>query len=98
MSLLLQYDAKGKVRLPPLHIAAKKDDVQSAMLLLNQAEQRGQNGLPYAPVDQPSKSGFSALHIGLYSLLFKKKKSFQFILIDISFYAASHYGNERMLF
>ena len=64
VSLLLQFDAKGKVRLPPLHIAAKKDDVQAAMLLLNQAEQqRAQHPSPYLPVDQPSKSGFTALHI-----------------------------------
>ena len=71
MSLLLQFDAKRKVRLPPLHIAAKKDDVQAAMLLLNQAEQQRDKpstsaALPYAPVDQPSKSGFTALHISAH--------------------------------
>lgn len=34
VSVLLEHDAKGKVRLPALHIAAKKDDVKSAALLL----------------------------------------------------------------
>lgn len=64
VSLLLQYDSKGKVKLPPLHLAAKKDDAQAALVLLNQEQQHG--SLPYAPVDQPSKSGFTALHIAAH--------------------------------
>ncbi|KPJ20961.1 Ankyrin-3 [Papilio machaon] len=31
---LLESDTRGKVRLPALHIAAKKNDVKAAMLLL----------------------------------------------------------------
>lgn len=31
---LLESDTRGKVRLPALHIAAKKDDVKAATLLL----------------------------------------------------------------
>lgn len=34
VSLLLEHDTKGKVRLPALHIAARKDDTKSAALLL----------------------------------------------------------------
>lgn len=34
MSLLLENDTKGKVRLPALHIAARKDDTKAAALLL----------------------------------------------------------------
>ena len=34
VSVLLEHDTKGKVRLPAMHIAAKKDDVKSAALLL----------------------------------------------------------------
>lgn len=34
VSLLLENDTKGKVRLPALHIAARKDDTKSAALLL----------------------------------------------------------------
>lgn len=32
--MLLENDTKGKVRLPALHIAARKDDTKSAALLL----------------------------------------------------------------
>lgn len=38
ISLLLERDSRGKSRLPALHIAAKKDDVHAAKLLLNNSE------------------------------------------------------------
>lgn len=31
---LLEHDTRGKIRLPALHIAAKKDDCKAAALLL----------------------------------------------------------------
>lgn len=34
VAVLLEADTKGRVRLPALHIAAKKDDVKAANLLL----------------------------------------------------------------
>lgn len=34
VAVLLEHDSRGKVRLPALHIAAKKDDVRAAALLL----------------------------------------------------------------
>ena len=34
VSVLLENDSRSKVRLPALHIAAKKDDVKAASLLL----------------------------------------------------------------
>ncbi|EPQ10015.1 Ankyrin-2 [Myotis brandtii] len=34
VAVLLENDTKGKVRLPALHIAARKDDTKSAALLL----------------------------------------------------------------
>lgn len=34
VAVLLENDSRGKVRLPALHIAAKKDDVKAAALLL----------------------------------------------------------------
>ena len=34
VTVLLENDTRGRVRLPALHIAAKKDDVKSASLLL----------------------------------------------------------------
>ncbi|XP_078037351.1 uncharacterized protein LOC144470273 isoform X2 [Augochlora pura] len=53
VSVLLENDSKGKVRLPALHIAAKKNDCKAADLLL-------QND--HKP-DVTSKSGFTPLHI-----------------------------------
>ena len=35
VTILLENDSKGKIRLPALHIAAKKNDVKAAALLLN---------------------------------------------------------------
>ena len=34
VTVLLENDSRSKVRLPALHIAAKKDDVKAARLLL----------------------------------------------------------------
>lgn len=34
VAVLLENDTRGKVRLPALHIAAKKDDCKAANLLL----------------------------------------------------------------
>uniref|UniRef100_A0A7E4ZXG1 ANK_REP_REGION domain-containing protein n=1 Tax=Panagrellus redivivus TaxID=6233 RepID=A0A7E4ZXG1_PANRE len=53
VALLLENDNNSKVRLPALHIAAKKDDIKAASLLL----QNEQNA------DVTSKSGFTPLHI-----------------------------------
>ncbi|KAL3877004.1 hypothetical protein ACJMK2_034767 [Sinanodonta woodiana] len=57
VTVLLEHDTKGKVRLPALHIAAKKDDTKSAALLL----QNEQNN-----VDLQTKSGFTPLHIAAH--------------------------------
>ncbi|XP_055948769.1 uncharacterized protein LOC129981785 isoform X4 [Argiope bruennichi] len=56
VAVLLENDAKGRVRLPALHIAAKKDDCKAAALLL-------QND--HDP-DVTSKSGFTPLHIAAH--------------------------------
>ncbi|XP_026208467.1 ankyrin-2b isoform X4 [Anabas testudineus] len=56
VSILLENDTKGKVRLPALHIAARKDDTKSAALLL----QNDHNA------DVQSKSGFTPLHIAAH--------------------------------
>lgn len=53
VSVLLENDTRGKVRLPALHIAAKKDDAKAAALLLH---------TDHNP-DITSKSGFTPLHI-----------------------------------
>ncbi|XP_050742831.1 ankyrin-3 isoform X3 [Drosophila biarmipes] len=56
VAVLLETDVRGKVRLPALHIAAKKNDVNAAKLLL----QHDQNA------DIVSKSGFTPLHIAAH--------------------------------
>ncbi|XP_071250876.1 ankyrin-3-like isoform X4 [Salvelinus alpinus] len=56
VSLLLENDTKGKVRLPALHIAARKDDTKAVALLL----QIDHNA------DVESKSGFTPLHIAAH--------------------------------
>ncbi|XP_021936517.1 ankyrin-3-like isoform X3 [Zootermopsis nevadensis] len=56
VALLLENDTRGKVRLPALHIAAKKDDCKAAALLL----QNDHNP------DVTSKSGFTPLHIAAH--------------------------------
>ena len=43
VSVLLENDTKGKVKLPALHVTARKDDVKSAALLL-QNEQNNVDG------------------------------------------------------
>ncbi|XP_053392981.1 uncharacterized protein LOC123564339 isoform X44 [Mercenaria mercenaria] len=64
VAVLLEHDTKGKVRLPALHIAAKKDDTKSAALLL----QNEQNSVDLETkgaglVNDTTKSGFTPLHI-----------------------------------
>ncbi|NXW00353.1 ANK2 protein, partial [Fregetta grallaria] len=57
VAILLENDTKGKVRLPALHIAARKDDTKSAALLL----QNDHNA------DVQSKvTGFTPLHIAAH--------------------------------
>ncbi|XP_067209228.1 ankyrin-3 isoform X13 [Linepithema humile] len=56
VAVLLENDTRGKVRLPALHIAAKKDDCKAAALLL----QNDHNP------DITSKSGFTPLHIAAH--------------------------------
>ena len=56
VELLLENDtSKGKIRLPALHVAAKRDDCKAAALLL-------QNDHP----DVTSKSEFTPLHIAAH--------------------------------
>lgn len=58
VALLLEAgDGRGKIKLPALHIAAKKDDVKSASMLL-------ENG--NCQPDTVSKSGFTPLHIAAH--------------------------------
>ncbi|XP_052600719.1 ankyrin-3 isoform X5 [Peromyscus californicus insignis] len=64
VSLLLENDTKGKVRLPALHIAARKDDTKAAALLLqndNNADVESK-----MVVNRATESGFTPLHIAAH--------------------------------
>ncbi|VDP56416.1 unnamed protein product [Schistosoma margrebowiei] len=56
VALLLESDSRGKICLPALHIASKKDDIKAANLLLNSD----------VNVDHQSASGFTPLHIAAH--------------------------------
>uniref|UniRef100_A0A672MGJ2 Ankyrin 2 n=1 Tax=Sinocyclocheilus grahami TaxID=75366 RepID=A0A672MGJ2_SINGR len=63
VSILLENDTKGKVRLPALHIAARKDDTKSAALLL----QNDHNADVQSKVNMGGTwSGFTPLHIAAH--------------------------------
>ncbi|CAF0725360.1 unnamed protein product [Brachionus calyciflorus] len=65
VALLLENDSRGKIRLPALHIAAKKNDVKAAALLLN-----NDPNMDLSPearmVNCTTKSGFTPLHIAAH--------------------------------
>ncbi|KAM9395742.1 uncharacterized protein ACWYII_033754 isoform 37-T37 [Salvelinus alpinus] len=96
VSLLLENDTKGKVRLPALHIAARKDDTKAAALLL----QNDRNA------DVESKSGFTPLHIAAHygninvaTLLLNRGGAVDFMARnDITpLHVASKRGNSNMV-
>uniref|UniRef100_A0A8C4X993 Ankyrin 2 n=1 Tax=Erpetoichthys calabaricus TaxID=27687 RepID=A0A8C4X993_ERPCA len=65
VAILLENDTKGKVRLPALHIAARKDDTKSAALLL----QNDHNADVQSKVSfnlESTCSGFTPLHIAAH--------------------------------
>ncbi|XP_067222708.1 ankyrin-3 isoform X13 [Chanodichthys erythropterus] len=64
VSLLLENDTKGKVRLPALHIAARKDDTKSAALLLQNDHNADVESKMM--VNRTTESGFTPLHIAAH--------------------------------
>ncbi|XP_036372455.1 ankyrin-2-like isoform X2 [Megalops cyprinoides] len=67
VSLLLEKDTKGKVRLPALHIAARKDDTKAAALLLqNDHNADVQSKMMVNRTTENGKSGFTPLHIAAH--------------------------------
>ncbi|XP_057649903.1 ankyrin-2 isoform X34 [Chionomys nivalis] len=96
VAILLENDTKGKVRLPALHIAARKDDTKSAALLL----QNDHNA------DVQSKSGFTPLHIAAHygnvnvaTLLLNRGASVDFTARNgiTPLHVASKRGNTNMV-
>ncbi|VDN23719.1 unnamed protein product [Dibothriocephalus latus] len=57
VATLLERDTRSRGGLPALHVAARKDDVSAATLLLNN---------PDVNVDHQSQPGFTALHISAH--------------------------------
>nr|CAD7397593.1 unnamed protein product [Timema poppensis] len=87
VAVLLENDTRGKVRLPALHIAAKKDDCKAAALLLQN------NHNP----DVTSKSGFTPLHIAAHygnesiaNLLLNRGADVNYAAKDIVLFAVQH--------
>ncbi|XP_052823406.1 titin isoform X35 [Octopus bimaculoides] len=66
VAVLLEHDTKGKVRLPALHIAAKKDDIGSANLLLQNDHNADSSTKSGGLVNDTTKSGFTPLHIAAH--------------------------------
>ncbi|KAM4032858.1 ankyrin-3 isoform 14-T14 [Anomaloglossus baeobatrachus] len=64
VSLLLENDTKGKVRLPALHIAARKDDTKAAALLLQNDHNADVESK--VMVNRTTESGFTPLHIAAH--------------------------------
>ncbi|XP_076856718.1 ankyrin 3b isoform X7 [Brachyhypopomus gauderio] len=64
VSLLLENDTKGKVRLPALHIAARKDDTKAAALLLQNDHNADVESK--LMVNRTTESGFTPLHIAAH--------------------------------
>uniref|UniRef100_A0A673B4E6 Ankyrin 2 n=1 Tax=Sphaeramia orbicularis TaxID=375764 RepID=A0A673B4E6_9TELE len=64
VSILLENDTKGKVRLPALHIAARKDDTKSAALLLQ--NDHNADVQSKMMVNRTTESGFTPLHIAAH--------------------------------
>jgi ankyrin repeat protein len=61
---------KGRVKLPALHIAARKNDVKAAVLLLQNEPIYEKESIPKSPllgiVNRTTESGFTPLHISAH--------------------------------
>uniref|UniRef100_A0A3Q3R7P7 Ankyrin 2 n=1 Tax=Monopterus albus TaxID=43700 RepID=A0A3Q3R7P7_MONAL len=107
VSILLENDTKGKVRLPALHIAARKDDTKSAALLLQ--NDHNADVQSKMMVNRTTESGFTPLHIAAHygnvnvaTLLltnYRSLKSFLSLLQNgiTPLHVASKRGNTNMV-
>ncbi|XP_029691377.1 ankyrin-3-like isoform X23 [Takifugu rubripes] len=104
VSLLLENDTKGKVRLPALHIAARKDDTKAAALLLQNDHNADVESKMM--VNRATESGFTPLHIAAHygninvaTLLLNRGAAVDFMARnDITpLHVASKRGNSNMV-
>uniref|UniRef100_A0A6Q2WY26 Ankyrin 3a n=1 Tax=Esox lucius TaxID=8010 RepID=A0A6Q2WY26_ESOLU len=102
--LLLENDTKGKVRLPALHIAARKDDTKAAALLLQNDHNADVESKMM--VNRTTESGFTPLHIAAHygninvaTLLLNRGAAVDFMARnDITpLHVASKRGNSNMV-
>ncbi|XP_041118623.1 ankyrin-2-like isoform X11 [Polyodon spathula] len=107
VAILLENDTKGKVRLPALHIAARKDDTKSAALLLqNDHNADVQSKMMVNRTTENGKSGFTPLHIAAHygnvnvaTLLLNRGAAVDFTARNgiIPLHVASKRGNTNMV-
>ncbi|XP_042180390.1 ankyrin-3 isoform X2 [Oncorhynchus tshawytscha] len=104
VSLLLENDTKGKVRLPALHIAARKDDTKAAALLIQNDHNADVESKMM--VNRTTESGFTPLHIAAHygninvaTLLLNRGAAVDFMARnDITpLHVASKRGNSNMV-
>ncbi|XP_075837544.1 ankyrin-2 isoform X48 [Microtus pennsylvanicus] len=104
VAILLENDTKGKVRLPALHIAARKDDTKSAALLLQ--NDHNADVQSKMMVNRTTESGFTPLHIAAHygnvnvaTLLLNRGASVDFTARNgiTPLHVASKRGNTNMV-
>ncbi len=69
VAILLENDTRGKVRLPALHIAAKKDDTKAATLLLQNEHNPDVTSKRFDCIDNVSYIWFSVVLLHFISPL-----------------------------
>ena len=96
----MENDTRGKVRLPALHIAAKKDDTKAAGLLLQNDHNPDVTSKVNEKLIADSIIGFEMHNIFMFYIQYKNysinNKQFTFQSGFTPLHIAAHYGNENI--